>query len=53
MWYMDGLVNHWVMYLASHWVILSKSFANSSVGLSAKGGVTPLDNNGSVIVKKN
>ncbi len=50
---MNGLVNHKVIYLASHWVIISKSSANSSLRLSAKGRVITLDNNWSVIVKKN
>ncbi len=49
---MDGLVNHYVIYLTGHWVITSKSSANSSVGLSAKGRVITLNNDRSVIVKK-
>jgi hypothetical protein len=41
------------MYLAGCWVIISKAPANGSVGLSAKGRVITLDNNGSIIVEKN
>jgi hypothetical protein len=53
MWYMNGLVNHSVIYFAGHRVIISKNSANSSVSLSAEGRVITLNNNWSVIVKKN
>jgi hypothetical protein len=41
------------IYFAGHRVIISKSSANSSISLSAKGRVITFDNNWSVIVKKN
>jgi hypothetical protein len=35
MWNMDGLVDHYVIYLASLKVIISKASTKSGVGLSA------------------
>ena len=42
-----------LIYLVGQRVIISKGTTNSSIGFSAKGGVTPFDNNRSVIVKQN
>ena len=51
--YMDSLVNHNVIYLAGQRVIIGKCTTNGSIGLSAKGGVIPFDNNRSFIIKQN
>jgi len=52
-WYMDGFVNHNVMYLAGQRVIVGKRTTNGGMGLSAKGGVIPFDNNRLFIIKQN
>ena len=52
-WDMYGLVDHNVIYLTSHRVIVGKRTTNGGIGFSAEGGVIPFDNNRSVVVKKN
>ena len=47
------MVNHNVIYLAGQKVIVGKRTTIGGIGLSAKGGVIPLDNNRSVIIKQN
>jgi len=51
--YMNSLVNHNVINLTGHRVIIGKRTTNGGIGFSAKGGVISLDNNRSVIVKQN
>jgi phage baseplate assembly protein gpV len=50
---MDSLVNHNVINLTGHRVIIGKRTTNGGIGLSAEGGVISFDNNGSVIIKQN
>jgi len=52
MWDMHGLINHNVIDLASQGVITGKRTTSGGIGLSAKGGVIPFDNNRSVKVKE-
>ncbi len=51
--YMNSLVNHNVINLTGHRVIIGKRTTNGGIGLSAEGGVIYLDNNRSVVVKQN
>jgi len=51
--YMNSLVNHNVINLTGHRVIIGKRTTNGGIGLSAEGGVIFFDNNRSVIVKQN
>jgi hypothetical protein len=50
---MDSLVNHNVINLTGHRVIIGKRTTNGGIGLSAEGGVISFDNNRSVIIKQN
>jgi hypothetical protein len=53
MWKMNGLVDHYVVYPASLWVIISKASTNGGIVLSNKGWVIAFNNNLSVLIKKN
>jgi len=48
---MYGLVDHDVVYLAGHRVIIGKCTTNRGISVSAEGGVIPFDNNRSVVLK--
>jgi len=50
---MDSLVNHNVINLTGHRVIIGKRTANGGIGLSAEGGVISFDNDRLVIIKQN
>jgi hypothetical protein len=50
---MDSLVNHNVINLTGHRVIIGKRTTNGGIGLSAEGGVITFDNNRAVIIKQN
>ncbi len=51
--YVDCLVNHEMIYLTSHRVIIGKNSANCSISLSAKERVITLNSNWSIIAEKN
>jgi len=52
-WDINGLVDHNVIYLTGQRVIIGKRTTNGGISFSAEGRVIPLNDNWSVVVKKN
>jgi len=52
-WDINGLVDHYVIYFTGQRVIIGKRTTNGGISFSAERRVIPLNDNWSVIVKKN
>jgi hypothetical protein len=52
-WDINGLVDHYVIYFTGQWVIIGERTTNGGISFSAERRVIPLNDNWSVIVKKN